>query len=153
TEEQAAQARARFKSEGANGIMHLFASAEKLPYPSWLGQSSLALCRQTDGHSMLKWQSRPVPHEFEKSQIHTIRVPAAMGFVSQPAGRFTFKVNNEPMFDFDVTLNDHSWRSADGQVRVTYTVMESNEEDSNGIWKIEITGALLQPGQPVTLEV
>ena len=91
----------------------------------------------------------PVPHEFETAQIYTIRVPAAMGYVSQPAGRFTFKVNNDPVFDFDVTLNDYSWRSADGRVRVIYTVMENNDEDSNGILKIEIAGALLQPGQSV----
>ncbi len=153
TEEQAAQARARFKNEGANGVMHLFASAEKLPYPSWIGKYPLALCRQTDGRSVLKWQTKPVPHEFDTNTTYTIRVPAAMGYASQPKGRFTFKMNNEPMFDLDVTLHDRSWHSADGRVRMTYTVMENNDEDSNGVLKIDITGALLQPGQSVTLEV
>lgn len=153
TPEMASLARERFVAEGNNGLMYLFASAEKLPYPSWIGTSPLAICRQMDGRNTLKWQTRPVPQDLSTDTQHLFRVPAAMGFVSQPAGKFTLKLNDRPAFEFDVTLNDKSWQSADGTVRANYIVMESNDEDSNGVFQVAVSPALLQPGQSATLEV
>ena len=153
TTEMASLARERFVADGNNGFMYLFASAEKLPYPSWIGTSPLAICRQTDGRSAVKWQTRPVPHDLRSNSPHVFRVPAAMGFVSQPAGKFTLKLNDRPALEFDATLNDKEWQSADGSVRANYVVMESNDEDSNGVFQVAVSPALLQPGQSATLEV
>ncbi|MBI3416650.1 MAG: c-type cytochrome, partial [Verrucomicrobia bacterium] len=152
-EELAAQARKQFVTEGANGFMHLFFSSEKLPYASWLGTLSMPHCRQTDGQSKLVWQTRPVPYDLRGGTFHRFRLSAAMGFASQPAGKFQLKLNNQPVLDFEVTLTDAKWQSADGTVRMSYTVMQNNQEDSNGILEIEISTARLQTGSPVTFEV
>jgi hypothetical protein len=76
-----------------------------------------------------------------------------MGFISQPQGKFTLKLNSQPMLDFDVTLTDQVWQSADGRLRMSYTVLEKNTEDSNGVLVLEVSSALLKPGQPVEFEV
>jgi len=54
---------------------------------------------------------------------------------------------------FEVTLNDQTWQSADGNVRMSYIAMQNNNEDSNGILTIEVKGALLEPGKPARFEV
>ena len=53
----------------------------------------------------------------------------------------------------DVSLHDQTWQSADSKMQMSYTVVENNAEDSNGILLIEVTGALLEAGQPVAFEV
>ena len=50
-------------------------------------------------------------------------------------------------------LDDQTWQSADGKVRMSYTVMENNAEDSNGILLIRAAASLLEPGKPATFEV
>ena len=55
--------------------------------------------------------------------------------------------------DFSVTRNDQSWRSADGAVRLSYTVMQNNGEDSNGVLIIDVSGTKLEAGKPATFEV
>jgi hypothetical protein len=42
------------------------------------------------------------------------------------------------MLEFDVALNDSQWESRDGTVRMSYSVMEANSEDSNGLLTITI---------------
>jgi hypothetical protein len=81
------------------------------------------------------------------------RVPAAMGLFSQAAGGFTLKLNERAMLNFDVTLTDQSWESADGQVRMNYTVMENNSEDSNRTLVIEVSPGVLPPGKPAQFPV
>ena len=76
-----------------------------------------------------------------------------MGHLGQPAGKFTLRLNGKAVLDFGVSLNDQTWQSADGKVRMSYTVMENNAEDSNGVVLLEVVGGLLEPGQPATLEV
>jgi hypothetical protein len=85
--------------------------------------------------------------------VHVFRIPAAMGFSSQPAGGFTLKLNGQAVLSFDVVLDDGQWVSADGRVRMTYGVMENNTEDSNGLLEIAVAASLLQPGQSATFEV
>ena len=81
------------------------------------------------------------------------RLAAAMGYSSQPSGTFQLLVNGRRALEFDVTLNNQAWRSDDGRVRMNYTVVENNEEDSNGILTVEVPASMLEPGKPATFEV
>ena len=47
-------------------------------------------------------------------------------------------INGKPALDFNVSLNDKTWTSADGRLMMSYTVMENNTEDSNGILIIDV---------------
>ena len=57
------------------------------------------------------------------------------------------------MLKFEVALTDQSWESADGKVRMSYTVMENNSEDSNGMLVIEVSPGVLPPGKPAQFTV
>jgi hypothetical protein len=76
-----------------------------------------------------------------------------MGFLSQAAGGFTLKLNERAMLKFEVALTDQSWESTDGKIRMSYTVMENNSEDSNGILVIEVSPGVLPPGKPAQFTV
>lgn len=176
--EQATKARAEFLRGGGKGLARVLACAEQLPYPSWLGRLPMPYCRQNEGQNHLAWESF-APHDVgpegvrssdraesevardgasgetpsTRSGFVTFRLPAAMGFASQPPGKFTLSVNGRSALDFDVTLTDQSWQSADDTVRLAYTVTENNSEDSNGILRIEVATSRLERGQAVQFEV
>ena len=76
-----------------------------------------------------------------------------MGFRSQPAGTFELRVNGKPGVEFDVALSDKAWESRDGSVRVRYTIMQRNDEDSNGLLEIELHPSRVSMGEPVLFEV
>src|SRR2546430_9607959 len=76
-----------------------------------------------------------------------------MGFISQPKGEFVLKINGSTALHFDVSLTDTDWQSADGKIRMHYTVMEANSEDSNGLLQIDVPFSTLQPGHPIQFEV
>lgn len=153
TPEKATRAREQFLANGVNGVSKIVAAGGQTPYASWLGQWPMGFCRQDEGMNRVTWQSAPVPKDFKPEGTWSFRLPIGMGFLSQPAGRFTLRLNGEAKIDFDVSLTDRTWLSADGQVRMNYTVMEANAEDSNGVLVIETAGKFLQPGEPVTWEV
>ena len=50
-------------------------------------------------------------------------------------------------------MNSQTWQSDDGRIRMSYSVLENNDEDSCGILHIDVAGSLLEPGKPVRLEV
>ena len=108
---------------------------------------------QTDGKSEVRWLSAPVTGELSTAGTRRFRVPVAMGWISAPAGKFTLNINRKPALNFNVSLNDKTWTSADGRVTMTYTVMENNAEDSNGILVIDVPDSLLEAGKPVVFEV
>jgi hypothetical protein len=113
----------------------------------------MAYCRQDGGMNRLIWKTAPVPKQLPADATCTFRLPAAMGFVSQPSGKFTLRLNSQPALEFNVALSDQSWQNTDGRVCMTYTVMENNAEDSNGVLLIEAHASLLKPGEPVQFEV
>ena len=76
-----------------------------------------------------------------------------MGYISQPSGQFQLLINGKAALEFDVTLQSQSWQSNDGRVRMNYTVIESNDEDSNGLLEIDAAGAWLEAGKPARFEV
>ena len=113
----------------------------------------MPFCRQTDGQSKLVWETMPVRTDLKANETEQFRLPAAMGFLSQPSGNFQLLINGKPGMEFNVTLNSQTWQSDDGRVRMNYTVLENNDEDSCGILQIEVTAALLEPGKPLRFEV
>jgi putative heme-binding domain-containing protein len=150
---QAGKAREQFFAAGVNGVSKIVAAGGQLPYASWIGRWPMGFCRQDEGMNRVTWQTAPVPKNLGQDTNWTFRLPIGMGFLSQPSGKFTLRLNGQPKIDFDVSLTDRSWQSADGQVRMTYTVMEANSEDSNGVLVIETASKLLKPGEPATWEV
>ncbi len=151
--EKAASARKKFLASGVNGVVKVLSASEQMDYPCWMGVLPLENCRQTDGKSKVSWQSAPAPEGLKPDGTSQFRLPAAMGLLSAPAGKFTLWLNGKPGIDFDVTLNDKTWQSVDGRVQMAYTVMENNTEDSNGVLLIEVANSLVEAGKPVTFEV
>jgi len=160
--EQAAKARAEFLKSGVNGLADIVTCAERLPYPSWMGRLPMPYCRQSEGQNRLEWRTAPVSipgaagrreTNISGAIVVTFRLAVAMGFVSQPPGKFTLSLNGRTAIEFDVSLADRTWASTDGRVRMDYTVMENNSEDSNGVLVIEVAADLLVPGRPATIEV
>jgi putative heme-binding domain-containing protein len=150
---QTAKARAEFLDAGCNGLATLLKSGADLPYASWLGHLPMAYCRQDAGMNRLAWKTASVPKTLSADGTYPFRLAAAMGFASQPAGKFTLRLNGQTEFDFDVALSDQSWQSSDGRVRMSYTVMENNAEDSNGVLVIEAHASRLKPGESAQFEV
>ena len=153
TPEQAESARNRFISGEANGYAELISAFDTIEYPSWIGRHPMALCRQIDGKAKVSWKSAPAPPMIEKDSIYKFRLPAAVGYLSDPAGKFTLSLDGKAALDFHVTLSDLVWTSKDGHVSMQYEVMENNTEDSNGILTISVRGDLLAAGNPVSFEV
>ena len=150
--EKADAARKRLLADPAYTKPAIKSAAESLPYPSWLGTLPLHHCRMTDGHSTLTWIC-PAPKDFKPHAMNLFRVAAGMGFLSEFSGKFFLKVNGHSAVDFDVSLHDAIWKNPASEVIAQYQVMESNDQDSNGILTISVRGEWLQPGQPVAFEV
>jgi putative membrane-bound dehydrogenase-like protein len=153
TSEQADEAKKSFLSSGCNGLGRIVAAADRLPYPSWLGTLPMPYCRQTQDESKLAWQTLPVPGDLKPDATYQFRLAAGMGFISQPSGKFELRLNDKVVLEFNVAVTDQSWQSADGNLKMSYTVMENNTEDSNGVLLIEVTGTLLTPGEPANFQV
>ena len=77
---------------------------------------------------------------------------AGMGFISQPAGKFALRLNGAPLLDFNVTLDDATWRSTDDRAVLRFLVRENGGQDSNGVLELEVAADLLKPANN-TLEV
>ncbi|MDB6031370.1 MAG: Cytochrome c, partial [Verrucomicrobiales bacterium] len=148
---QAAKAKAEFMGLRPAGCKKLLAAAEQIDYPSWLGKVPLAVCRQTDGKSVLSWETPVI--ETSTNGYQKFYLPAAMGLVSDRKGIFRFGFNKRATVDLDVSLTDQAWQSKDGKLRLTYTVKENNAEDSNGILLIEASPELVEAGKPALIEV
>lgn len=160
TPEQAAKARAEFVKGGMNGLAQVVASVEALPYASWMGRLPMAYCRQSAGQERLAWRTAVVelsPQVRERNaggqSVVRFRLPAAMGFISQPQGKFTLKLNGRALLDFDVTLTDRTWEAVDGRARLTYSVLEANSEDGNGVLIIEVASTLVKDSAAAEFEV
>jgi putative membrane-bound dehydrogenase-like protein len=151
--EQAEQEKKIFLITGCNGLGKILAAADRLPYPSWLGTLPMPFCRQSQDQSRLAWQTTPVPADLNSNAAYQFRLAAGMGFISQPSGNFQLRLNDKPILEFNVATTDQSWQSADGKIKMSYTVMENNPEDSNGVLLIEVANSLLAPGKRANFEV
>ncbi len=150
TAEQIAEARHQFLAADHTKLAGLESPYDALAYPSWLGTLPLYYCRQTDGQSRLtaRFEAPAKPDE-----TVVLRFAAGMGFVSQPKGAFTLRLNGITLLSFNVVLDDASWRSTDGRAGLRYLVRESGGQDSNGVLELEVAAGLLKPGAENALEV
>ncbi|MEP6664539.1 MAG: c-type cytochrome, partial [Verrucomicrobiota bacterium] len=153
TAEQAANARKKFVVAGVNGFSKLNSTFEKTDYPSWLGQQTMAFCRQSDGKGKVSWTTAAAPQEIRKEDFYQFRLPVGLGFLSDKSGKFTLSLDGKAVLDFNVTLTDGMWKSRDGSVSMRYQVMENNAEDSNGVLTISVRGDLLKADAPIQFEV
>jgi putative heme-binding domain-containing protein len=153
TPAEAARARESLRALDVNGLDAVEGEGEAFPQPSWLGTVPMRYCRQTDGTWTLRWRSAPLAQDLPVGAAHRLRLAAAMGYRSQPAGGFQLRVNGRHVLDFDVAVDDAAWQSADGAVRMLYTVYANNSEDSTGVLAFELAPSLVEPGKPVELEV
>jgi putative heme-binding domain-containing protein len=153
TAEQTSAARKKFVATGGNVVGKIVHAFDLLPYPSWLGTLPMSYCRQTDGNSRIEWLSTPISNDVKPGTVVIFRLPVGMGFASNPPGTFQLSLNGKHLFDFDVALADRSWTSGDPKARMSYTVMEYNDEDSNGVLTIEVPAELLESGQPARFQV
>lgn len=153
TPQQAETARTQFLQGGANGVAKIVAAFDQLSYPGWMGSWPMPYCRQTDGKSKLVWQTAPVAGNASPDGIASFRLPVGMGFHSGPAGKFDLRLNGKHLLDFDVALTDATWQSADGKATMNYTVLENNEQDSNGVLVLNLPATLVEAGKPATFEV
>jgi hypothetical protein len=118
-----------------------------------MGMLPMPYCRQTQDQSKLEWQTMPVPADLKADSSYQFRLAAGMGFASEPSGKFELRLNDKPVLAFNVALTDQSWQSADGKVKMSYTVLENNAEDSNGILLIEVADSLLAPAKSAHFQV
>ena len=151
TAEQMEQARLDFIRAGSS-LGKVIKSAESLTYPGWIGKRPLAYCRQKQGLASLSWESK-ADWKAGGEGIVRFRFAAAMGFASQPEGKFSLRVNGSGPLDFNVSLTDASWRSTDGRISMQYTVSEVNAEDSCGTVFIAVPVEVLTSGKPALFEV
>jgi putative membrane-bound dehydrogenase-like protein len=138
---------------GHNGLLQIDRAPEEVDQKSWVGSVTMRLVRQLDGKGELIWRTEPAPAELAAGSRYTLRFPAAMGYWSQPGGKFSLYLGGRALLDFDVSLETRSWKSADGSVELRYTARAKNEEDSTGLMTLELPGSLLEPGKPATLRV
>jgi hypothetical protein len=153
TPEQAAAAWKNFVANVKDGVTRIFAKGSCENHVSWMGELPLARCQQTEGQNKLDWESNPVPVDANSGESREFRVPVSMGYGGGPAGRFTLKLNDRSVLDFDVALHDQAWQSADGKVEMTYMAMQDGSDESNGLINLTVSDSLLQPGKPLRFEV
>jgi hypothetical protein len=147
------EARRRTLAEGLNGLLEVVRPAEGEEQASWIGRLPMRYVRQLDGAQELVWRTEPVPPGLDPGARHTFHFPAALGYRSQPAGSFRLFLGELPLLEFDVSLGTTTWRSADGQAVLRYSVKARSAEDSSGPMELELPASLLEPGKPATLRV
>jgi putative membrane-bound dehydrogenase-like protein len=153
TPEVEAAARAALRATGLSGIDRVLEAYDVFQQPSWLGRVPMRYCRQNDGRGKVRWLTRPVPAGLKPDARHAFVLPVALGFISQPEGRFHLAVNGVKALDFNVAVDDAAWADPQGRVRASYVVHARNAEDSTGTLTLDVRGDLLEPGRPATLEV
>ncbi len=147
TESEARASRERWRSMGASAVGGFRSDEATLPYGCWLGRQSLRVCRQDTGTSRVAWESRPVPG----GRLH--RWPVAMGFASQPRGKFVLRAEGLCEVEFDVALEDAEWEAEGGLGRLRYRVEERNGEDSNGAMELEFAEGVAPGAGAVRISV
>ncbi|HLU47699.1 MAG TPA: c-type cytochrome, partial [Planctomycetota bacterium] len=147
-------ARRAFRAEGPRGLARLIEAAETHPnHASWLGPLPIHVCRQRDGEGRVVWETSPVASDADASGRESFLLAAAMGWRSQPAGHFELRAFGRTLLRFELSLEDARWESDDGRVALDWVVLQRNAEDAVGRLTVELDRSLVEPGEPVRLEV
>ena len=113
----------------------------------------MAIARQTDGTSQVVWRTRPRSDTADTAKPYVFTWVAGLGYITEPSGKFTLFLGEEPLLNFDVSHKDALWRSADGKTTFKYTVKSANDQDSSGLMELSLPAARLRPGEAVELRV
>jgi putative heme-binding domain-containing protein len=153
TDAQCAQARAELRAAKLNGVSRVLASMDVFTQPSWLGPATMHYCRQSDGTASVKWRTFSVAaDDLAGRDALAFSFPVAVGFLSQPKGKFTLKLDGKELLEFDVVLDDARFEGAGGAT-LDYRCRQANGEDSTGVMTLTVPTRLLVAGRPVELEV
>lgn len=170
SDEQCAKARAELRAMKPNGVARVLESMDVFTQPSWLGPVTMHYCRQTDGTASVKWRTQPVaaaatgagrsegaatgtgPNDGASRDFVSFTFPAAVGFLSQPKGKFTLKLDGKALLDFDVVVDDARFEGADGAA-LDYACRQANGEDSTGIMTLTVPARFVSAGRAAELEV
>jgi hypothetical protein len=136
-----------------NGWSQTLHASEAEDYAFFNGENRMAIARQTDGTSTIAWKTKPAPTNADPSKSCTFTWVAGLGYTSEPSGKFTLFLGEQPLLDLDVTGRDALWHSADGKTTLKYTVKSANEQDSSGVMELTIPARLLKPGEAAELRV
>jgi hypothetical protein len=109
--------------------------------------------RQSDGAQSLRWRTAPVRPK-PGSDTVTLVWAGGIGWSTEPeAGGFTLTVNGRHAVEFPFTVTGGQWSSADGTVRLRYTVRRTIAPDSFGLFFLTAPVGLFEPGRPAEIEV
>jgi hypothetical protein len=136
-----------------NGWSQTLHASEAEDYAFFQGETRMALARQTDGTSTVAWQTKPASSAPGAAKPQTFTWVAGLGYASEPSGKFTLFLGEQPLLDLDVTGKDAIWRSADGKTALKYTVKSANEQDSSGIMELSLPASMVKPGEAAELRV
>jgi hypothetical protein len=136
-----------------NGWSQTLHASEAEDYACFNGETRMALARQTDGTSTVAWKTKPTSTNADPAKPHIFTWVAGLGYASEPSGKFTLFLREQPLLDLDVTGKDAVWHSADGKTTLKYTVKSVNEQDSSGVMELAIPAPLLKPGEAAELRV
>jgi putative membrane-bound dehydrogenase-like protein len=160
SDEQCAKARAELRAARLNGVGRVLESMDVFTQPSWLGPATMHYCRQTDGCASVKWRTLPVAAaaagpgagDSAAGERVAFSFPAAVGFLSQPKGKFTLKLDGKGLLEFDVVVDDAHFEGPAGAA-LDYVCRQANSEDSTGIMTLTVPARLVAAGRAAELEV
>ena len=136
-----------------NGWAGTTVATDRRQYASFRGEYPMCIARLTGGAAHIAWTTQPVSEDVTLSPSYTFRWMVGMGWISEPAGKFTLMLDEVPLVDFDVSQKDATWRNSAGDVTLKYTVKSVSGEDSSGVMELTLPASWLTPGQPVELHV
>jgi hypothetical protein len=136
-----------------NGWAATTKTFRRVNYPSFWGERPMCVARQSGSEKLLAWNTRPVPADLDPAQRYTFRWFAALGWNTEPPGKFTLALGQRPLVDFDVVDRTTTWTSGDGTVALKYTPREWSGPDNSGVMELTLPAKLLTPGQPAEIRV
>jgi putative heme-binding domain-containing protein len=158
SDEQCVQARRELHAARLNGVARVLESMDVFTQASWLGPVTMHYCRQTDGTTSVKWRTLPVAApaagaaDLAARDTVAFSFPAAVGFLSQPKGKFTLELDGKALLDFDVVVDDAHFDGPDGAA-LDFACRQANSEDATGIMTLTVPARLVTAGRAAELEV
>ena len=152
------QVRARMEeadrlAKSMNGWSQTLRAVEKQPYNSFMGVTDMAIVRLNSGDRSLDWRTQPVPRELDPAKDFTFKWAAGMGYMSEPGGTLTLRLNGKDLIDFEPGIKKATWHRAEGKITLQYESKTTNDIDGSGYMTLTLPASMLKPGEPANLSV
>lgn len=103
-------------------------------------------CRQTKPGNLIDWETGPVPKE--TAGVVSFVFAGGLGWQSEPdAGGFTFLVNDQPVLDFNFSMEAKTWKSSDGKVALQFRPTRLLPDDALGFFYVRLAPDLVARGK------